>query len=102
MIHETETRDINNQTDPTMTTFDLKTVTKIGFWNVKTIAEPPRLAQIAKEMENYRINILGVSETRWNGAGEHTLQQEGSLLLYSGKPQAGKREYGVGLLISKK
>ncbi|KAJ4426130.1 hypothetical protein ANN_26939 [Periplaneta americana] len=56
-----------------MTTLNLKTRTKIGSWNVNTMREPSRLAQIIKEMKEYKLDILGLSETRWNGKGEHTV-----------------------------
>lgn len=59
--------------DPMMTTLNLKTRTKIGSWNVNTMREPSRLAQIIKEMKEYKLDILGLSETRWNGKGEHTV-----------------------------
>ena len=33
----------------------------IGCWNVRTMAEATRTAQVAKEMANYEIEILGLS-----------------------------------------
>lgn len=51
-------------------------------------------------MNNYNIKILGLSEIRWPGNGEHTLPN-GDLLLFSGKPDTENRASGVGLLISK-
>lgn len=81
-------------------TFGLRKRTRVGFWNVKTMLETSKLAQITKEMENYRIDVLGLSETRWNGVGEHVTAGE-ELLIYSGKPQGERHEGGVGILFSK-
>ena len=96
-ITESLTKD--NRTDTTETTFSLKTRTRIGCWNVKTIMEATKLAQIDKERNAYHIEILGLSETRWNGSGEHRIPQ-GGILLYSGKPINDKHESGVGILLS--
>jgi exonuclease III len=60
-----------------------------------------KLAQINKERSGYQIEILGLSETRWNGSGEHYIPQGGKLL-YLGKPTNDKHESGVGLLLSPK
>ncbi|KAI8439007.1 hypothetical protein MSG28_011306 [Choristoneura fumiferana] len=49
-------------------------------------------------MRDYRLDILGISETRWKDFGEE--QIEDHTLLYSG--QASKHEHGVGILLSKK
>ena len=46
-----------------------KEQTTIGCWNVKTMAEATRTAQVAKEMAEYGIEVLGISETRWKGMG---------------------------------
>jgi hypothetical protein len=48
-----------------LTTFGMKTKTKIGFWNVRTLRESGKLRQVIKVMEEYRLDILGISETRW-------------------------------------
>ena len=41
-----------------------KQQTTIGCWNVRTMAEATRTAQVAKEMADYGIKVLGKSETR--------------------------------------
>ncbi|CAG9127121.1 unnamed protein product [Plutella xylostella] len=52
-------------------------------------------------MRDYNIQILGLSETRWNGFGEESADY-GTTLLYSGKEDEGaSKEYGVGLLLSR-
>lgn len=52
-------------------------------------------------MASYHLEVLGLSETRWNGCGEH-LTPNGELLLYSGKPVDTSHEQGVGILFSNK
>ena len=46
-----------------------KQQTSIGCWNVRTMAEATRKAQVAKEMAEYGIEVLGLSEARWKGMG---------------------------------
>ena len=50
---------------PRMKLFSSKLRTRIGQWNVRTLYEPGKLAQLAAEMRRYRLEILGVSEARW-------------------------------------
>jgi hypothetical protein len=42
----------------------MKRKTKIGFWNVRTLRESGKLSQVEKEMREYRLDILGLSEVR--------------------------------------
>ena len=42
-----------------------KACVKIGQWNVRTLFETGKCAQVVKEMQRYGISILGVSEMRW-------------------------------------
>ena len=46
-----------------------KTRTRIGFWNVRTMYETGKLAQVTTEMRRYNLHVLGVSESRWIGTG---------------------------------
>ena len=78
-----------------------KTTINIGAWNVKTMYEAGRAAQVAAEMRNYNIALLGLSETRWLQAGEVRLQT-GELVLYSGHEEEGANHTeGVGFMLSK-
>jgi len=83
-----------------MTTIGMKTRTRIGFWNIRTMLEASRLSQVIKEMTHYKLDLLGFSETRWNGSGEF-MTASGELLLYSGCAMGEKHKYGVGLILSK-
>ena len=54
-----------------------KTTTLIGFWNVQTMYERGRMAQVIAEMKRYKLDILGVSESRWTKSGN---RRDSSLL----------------------
>nr|KAG5687784.1 hypothetical protein BaRGS_025678 [Batillaria attramentaria] len=54
-------------------------------------------AQIAREMEGYQLDILGISECRWMGAGRMRLAS-GQTVLYSGDEEL--HEGGVAIMIS--
>ena len=42
---------------------------KVSCWNLRTLYKAGKLAQLLREMENSNIDLLGVSEARWTGAG---------------------------------
>ncbi|CAG2197111.1 unnamed protein product [Mytilus edulis] len=69
-----------------MKLFSPKYPTKIGTWNVRTLYQSGKSLQTAKEMDRYSIEILGLSEVRWNTSGMTTLntgQRISSTLLTS-------------------
>jgi len=77
-----------------------KTTIKIGTWNVRTMYETGRTAQVAKEMRSYNISLLGLSETRWLQAGQLRLAT-GETLLYSGHTEDGApHTEGVAMMLS--
>jgi len=41
-----------------------KSQARLGKWNVRTMYEQARCAQVAKKMKRYNLSILGVSEMR--------------------------------------
>ena len=59
-----------------------------------------RTTQIAVEMRNYNLTILGLSETRWTQTGKMKLSS-GELLLYSGHDSENAPHTGVGIMVSK-
>ena len=79
----------------------MKATTRIGIWNVRTMYETSKAAQVANEMRRYDIAVLGICESRWNGAGRITLAT-GEQLVYSGHDieQHAHRE-GVAFMTSK-
>ena len=72
----------------------------IGTWNVRTLWEAGKCAQAVAEMNRYKLTLMGMCETRWNGHGETKLQT-GETLIYSGKDISDHHEAGVGILLSK-
>lgn len=75
-----------------------KTMVRLGTWNVRTMYETSKLAQVTSEMERYRLDILGISECRWTGSGRRSTSN-GSVVLYSGHED--KHIHGVALIVSK-
>ena len=85
---------------PRMKLFSPKFRTWIGQWNVRTLYESGKVAQLAAELRRYRLEILGVSEARWSQFRETELVT-GELFTYSGK---GNKDYvherRVGIVLS--
>nr|KAG5701747.1 hypothetical protein BaRGS_004349 [Batillaria attramentaria] len=77
-----------------------KTKTRIGTWNIRTLYESGKSAQVASEMRRYNIKVLGLCETRWNGSGQIRLSSC-ETIIYSGH---GDTEHdhtqGVALLLA--
>ena len=87
---------------PPTTLLSPKTVQRIGIWNVRTLYETGRAAQVASEMERYKLDILGLSETRWTTAGRVVLATS-QTVLYSGPPNENDHHRnGVALMLSQK
>ena len=76
-----------------------KTTIKVGCWNVRTLFQTGRLAQVIHEMKQYKLGLLGITEARWTGAGKTTLAT-GDTILWSGRKDNQHRE-GVALVIGK-
>ena len=60
----------------------------IGTWNVQTMYSTSKTAQIVKEMGNYQLDILGISECRWTGSGKMNTKNdkgESYTIIYSGQ-----------------
>ncbi|PVD26787.1 hypothetical protein C0Q70_14465 [Pomacea canaliculata] len=77
-----------------------KTRTRIGTWNIRTLYESGKSAQVAREMRRYNITVLGLCETRWNGSGQTRLTS-GETIIYSGhKDRDHDHTQGVALLMS--
>ena len=67
-----------------------KTTTLFGTWNVRTMYEAGKAAQIAAKMTTFKLSILGVWETRWIKSGCIRLST-GHVVLYSGHDHANAR-----------
>jgi exonuclease III len=69
----------------------------IATWNVRTLYAGGKLANVIREAERNKVDILGMSEVRWTGFDRIT--SDGYDFIYSG---GEKHENGVGILVSKK
>ena len=72
---------------------------KIACWDVRTLYQTGKLAQVVREFQNYGIDILGVREVRWTGSGQRALAS-GHTILYSGRLD-GHHTEGVALIMSR-
>jgi hypothetical protein len=79
-----------------MSWMDPKRVVNVGFWNVRTMYQTGKAAQIAQEFRRYKLDILGISECRWPGSGRIRLAS-GETIVYSGKEEA--HEGGVAVML---
>jgi hypothetical protein len=78
----------------------MKWTMKIGFWNVRTLREYGKLKQVEKEMTNYKLNIIGLSEIQWKDNGE-IKTQNGNSLIFSDISEDKEHRNRVGILMSK-
>ena len=76
-----------------------KTQLRIGNWNVRTLYAQGRTAQAAKAMREAKLQIMGISESRWCGSGKFILST-GETLLYSGRDDE-VHQHGVAIMLSK-
>lgn len=59
-----------------------------------------KCANVVKEMKNYQLEILGISETWWTEAGQTKLTM-GDAIIYSGnKDQNWHLNKGVGIMMT--
>ena len=73
----------------------------IGSWNARTLYQTGKTAQVAAEMRNYNLALLGVSETRWTQTGQRRLLS-GEMLLFSGHEEDNApHTEGVALMLSR-
>lgn len=69
---------------------------RMGTWNVRTMSETGKLENVKREMDRLKINILGISEMRWTGAGK--IISDDKTIIFSG----GERcQHGVGVILDK-
>ena len=70
---------------------------RIGTWNVRTMYQLGKFANVEREMRRLTVDIMGVSEVRWTGAGSVDLE-EGGCFIYSG---GDAHMHGVGVMLSR-
>ncbi|XP_048759437.2 craniofacial development protein 2-like [Ostrea edulis] len=71
----------------------------VGTWNVRTMYDTSKTAQVADEMQRYKLGILGISECRWIKSGKIIRINSGQTILYSGHNV--KHQSEVATMISK-
>ncbi|XP_023224327.1 craniofacial development protein 2-like [Centruroides sculpturatus] len=76
----------------------LKESLRVGCWNVRSLYQTGKLANVIREMKILGISILGISEVRWTGRGD-IKTEEGFRFIYSGGKE---HERGVGFIIDRK
>ena len=69
----------------------------LGTWNVKHVNQG-KLEVVKQEMARANINILGISELKWNGMGE--FNSDDHYIYYCG--QESFRRNGVVLIVNKR
>ena len=72
---------------------------RIASWNVRTMCDTGRSAQLSREMQRYKVDILGISETHWIQSGQKRLRT-GELVLPAGR-EDGIHAEGVALVLGK-
>ena len=75
-----------------------KTTIRFGCWNVRTLYQLGKTAQVCREMDKYNISALGVSEHRWKGIGK-MITQTGHVIIYTGRED--RHEHGVAIVMTK-
>lgn len=83
-------------------TATMLTILALQGWNVLTRYETGRCAQMAKEMRNYSIDILGISEAKWNQSGKITLSTGEEVLHLGNENEKDHHTKGVAIMLSKK
>ncbi|GFO35620.1 craniofacial development protein 2 [Plakobranchus ocellatus] len=66
----------------------MKDKLNIATWTIRTLLQKGKLENIKQEMERMKLNILGLSEVRWKGAGKIT--SGGHEIIYSGGTESEK------------
>ena len=78
-----------------------KVTSHFGTWNVRTMFQGGKSTTIANEMSNYKLTILGVSETRWTQSGQIRLLS-GHTVIYSGhQAEDAPHTEGVAVFMDK-
>ena len=73
---------------------------RIGTWNVQSLYQPGKMANVMQEMIRMKLDIMGIAETFWDKEGEFTTSlpnnEENFRVLYSG---GDKKRRGVRVIL---
>ena len=83
------------------TILSTRTTLTIGTWNVRTMYEVGKTAQVAAEMKSYNLDVLGICESRWTGSGKKQLASGETLLFTGHEDENAPHTQGVALMLSK-
>lgn len=72
---------------------------KIDFWNVRTMYETGKQAEVIREMMNNILHLLRISECRWTDFGKNTTNKV-EAILYLGSRDC-RLHKGVAIIRSK-
>lgn len=70
---------------------------RLATWNVRTMMRAGKLENLEREMDNCRINVMGISEASWQGQGETA--SDGFTLYHS---EGDKPKRGVAVMVRNK
>ena len=70
----------------------------IGTWNLRKLKEKGKLSCVCIEMSRCGLQILGISETNWNGSGNFKTNDK-QMVIYSGKED--NYSHGVAIILGK-
>ena len=73
---------------------------RAGSWNVRTLFATGAARILVEELHKARVNLMGLQEVRWHGAGE--VKMLDYTILWSGSPEGSARQSGVGLAVDKR
>jgi hypothetical protein len=65
-----------------------RTAARVATWNIRTMHKAVKTIQVVREMKNYKIGVMRLSETRWLQTGQLRLSS-GEKLLYLGHIEDG-------------
>ena len=68
----------------------------MGTWNVRTLFPAGKLNNALREMDNMKLDLLGISECKWIDNG--TLEKDDHIMIYSGGKE---HKNGVGIIMRK-
>ena len=77
-----------------------KSASILETWNVRTMYQSDKPAQIAKEMHKYKIEVMGLSATIWLSTGK-TILTTGEAVLYDGHQEGSPHTEGVAVIMPK-